>query len=58
LTAIEITDMPGTKLHEEMCESCGPPLFLDKEVCRAFIEESLRRGFIVCSCCGSRNKFS
>lgn len=39
-----------------MCASCGEPLFLDKEECKAFIEGRLKDGFIVCSCCGTENK--
>jgi len=29
------------ELHEELCKDCGQPLFLDKEECKAFIEERL-----------------
>ena len=39
-----------------MCSSCDQPLFLDKDECRAFIEGKLKGGFIVCGCCGSKEK--
>ena len=48
--------MDESKLDEGVCEECGQPLFLDKEECRAFIEGKLKRGYIVCSCCGAGNK--
>ncbi len=44
------------ELHEELCKDCGQPLFLDKEECKAFIEERLKKGFMVCSCCGATKK--
>ena len=47
-----------TELYEEMCEDCGQPLFLYKEECKAFIEDRLKRGFMVCSCCGAKNRIS
>ena len=50
--------MPEPELHEEMCDACSQPLFLDKEDCKAFIEDRLKQGFIVCSCCGAKNKIS
>jgi len=48
--------MPEPELHEELCKDCGQPLFLDKEECKAFIEERLKKGFMVCSCCGATKK--
>ncbi|MDH5200340.1 MAG: hypothetical protein OEW93_05590 [Candidatus Bathyarchaeota archaeon] len=48
--------MSRRELDPVLCEGCGRPLFLDKEECRGFIEERLRKGFIVCSCCGAERK--
>ena len=47
--------MSDIKVDESHCDDCGQPLFLDPEECRKFIESKTRDGFIVCSCCGSRN---
>ena len=44
------------KVESPLCGSCGEPLVLDKEECKAFIEGRLKEGFIVCSCCGVQNK--
>ena len=48
--------MDESKIDESTCDDCGQPLFLDKEECKAFIEDKLRQGFIVCSCCEEKNK--
>ena len=48
--------MAEYKFREELCDDCGQPLFLDKEECRAFIENRMKQGYIVCSCCGSRKE--
>ena len=48
--------MSRGELDPALCEDCGQPLFLDKEECRGFIEERLRKGFIVCSCCRAERK--
>jgi hypothetical protein len=42
--------------EKEMCETCGQPLFLDKEECKEFIEKKMKNGFIVCSCCGAKSQ--
>jgi RNase P subunit RPR2 len=43
-----------TELDISNCESCGQPLFLDPEECKRFIEERMKQGYIVCSCCGAK----
>jgi hypothetical protein len=43
-------------LIEQLCSSCGQPLFLDKDECRSFIESKLKEGYIVCSCCAGKQK--
>ncbi|UCD44675.1 MAG: hypothetical protein JSV27_11265 [Candidatus Bathyarchaeota archaeon] len=48
--------MSKKELDAALCESCGQPLFLDKEECKAFIEGRMKEGFIVCSCCGTETK--
>jgi len=48
--------MSKEDLDTALCESCGQPLFLDKEECKAFIEGRMKEGFIVCSCCGTEKK--
>ena len=48
--------MSSEKVDVPLCGSCGEPLFLDKEECKAFIEGRLKEGFIVCSCCGTEKK--
>ena len=50
--------MDESKLDELTCDDCGQPLFLDKEECKAFIEDRLKQGFIVCSCCEAKNRIS
>jgi RNase P subunit RPR2 len=40
------------EFDEALCETCGQPLFIDKEECREFLEGKMKQGFIVCSCCG------
>jgi hypothetical protein len=50
--------MDESKLDELTCDDCSQPLFLDKEECKAFIEDRLKQGFIVCSCCGAKNRIS
>jgi hypothetical protein len=42
-------------LEKFSCNSCGQPLFIDKKECREFVEGKLKQGYIICSCCGSRN---
>jgi hypothetical protein len=44
------------RVEPPLCGSCGEPLFLDTEECKAFIEGRLKEGFIVCSCCGLESK--
>ena len=48
--------MSKEELDTALCDSCGQPLFLDKEECKAFIEGRMKEGFIVCSCCGTEKK--
>jgi hypothetical protein len=48
--------MSQGEMDSALCEGCGRPLFLDKEECRGFIEDRLKKGFIVCSCCGAEQK--
>lgn len=48
--------MSKEDLDTALCDSCGQPLFLDKEECKAFIEGRMKEGFIVCSCCGTEKK--
>ena len=43
-----------TELDKSNCEGCGQPLFLDPEECKRFIEERLKQGYIVCSCCEAK----
>jgi RNase P subunit RPR2 len=43
-----------TELDKSNCESCGQPLFLDPDECKRFIEEKMKQGYIVCSCCGAK----
>jgi len=45
-----------TALKKSLCESCGEPLFLTKEECRNFIEAKMKEGYIVCRCCGTKQK--
>jgi RNase P subunit RPR2 len=49
--------MSKADFNETMCDECGQPLFLTVEECKAFIEKKLQEGFIVCSCCGTEQKF-
>lgn len=42
------------KFDKSLCEDCGRPLFLTKEECRDFIERKMKKGYIVCSCCGKK----
>lgn len=44
--------MTEYNIENPLCEDCGQPLFLDKDECQAFIEDKMKKGFIVCSCCG------
>jgi hypothetical protein len=44
--------MSQDKFDPALCEGCGQPLFLKKEECRSFIEDRMKQGYIVCSCCG------
>jgi RNase P subunit RPR2 len=46
--------MTNTVFEEILCESCSQPLFLDADECKRFIEEKLKQGYIVCSCCGAK----
>lgn len=48
--------MTKIKIDEAICENCGRPLFLSKEECRSFIEKKMKRGHIVCSCCGAKQE--
>jgi len=48
--------MSGEEFDATLCESCGQLLFPDKEECKTFIEERLKQGYIVCSCCGSEKR--
>ncbi len=48
--------MSDEELNASLCESCGQPLFLDKEECKSFIAGRMKEGFIVCGCCGSEKK--
>lgn len=45
-----------TEFDRSNCESCGQPLFLNPEECKRFIEERMKQGYIVCSCCGSEKR--
>jgi RNase P subunit RPR2 len=47
--------MSETEFDTTVCESCGQPLFLSREECRKFIENKMKNGYIVCSCCGFRH---
>jgi hypothetical protein len=46
--------MVEIKFEESLCKDCGEPLFLNKEDCKKFIEEKMKEGYIVCSCCGAK----
>jgi hypothetical protein len=48
--------MSDIKFNENLCKNCGESLFPDKKDCKEFIEGKLKDGFIVCSCCGSKDK--
>lgn len=41
---------------EVKCKVCNLPLFLDKEECKEFVEGKMKQGYIVCSCCGSKQE--
>jgi hypothetical protein len=45
-----------TEIDKTLCDTCGQPLFLDTDECKRFIEEKMKEGYIVCSCCGVRKK--
>jgi RNase P subunit RPR2 len=44
------------ELESTLCYDCNQPLFLSKEECLSFIENRMKQGYIVCSCCGSQQK--
>jgi len=48
--------MNKVEFNEALCKSCGGSLFLDKDECKGFIEGRLKEGYIVCICCGSKEK--
>ena len=45
--------MTEVDIENTLCDSCGQPLFLSKEECKSFIENKLKQGYFVCSCCGT-----
>jgi RNase P subunit RPR2 len=48
--------MTDIKLDSALCSTCGQPLFLDKKECRDFIKRRLKEGYMVCQCCGAKQK--
>jgi RNase P subunit RPR2 len=48
--------MVETEFDKRLCKECSQPLFLNKQDCMEYIEQKLKQGHIVCSCCGSPNK--
>jgi RNase P subunit RPR2 len=48
--------MVDAKFEESICENCGKPLFLNKEECRKFVEAKMKQGYMVCRCCGAKQK--
>jgi len=48
--------MTGAGFEDSLCEGCGQPLFLSKEECKSFILSKMEEGFMVCVCCGSKEK--
>jgi RNase P subunit RPR2 len=46
--------MDEVRFERTLCETCGEPLFLNKEECKNFIERKMKEGYIVCSCCGAK----
>jgi len=48
--------MTEINFDSSLCSICGQPLFLSKEECRKFIEKRLKEGYMVCRCCGAKQK--
>jgi RNase P subunit RPR2 len=50
--------MKVNKLTESLCEKCSEPLFQSKKECRNWIENKMKQGYLVCRCCGTKQKIS
>ena len=48
--------MSEIEFNSSVCEECGQPLFLDVEECKTFVEKKMKEGYMVCSCCGAKEK--